>query len=474
MSWTERAQRPWRVDVQLGVLLALIFAPLVAVVLFSLYAYAASELLELAQAEVDERLAQLETSLGEPDPALRSAELGLLGKQLARDGGGFLVQDEDGAEILSQGAPLRGPSADEPQMRWLAAVRLDRDEALRGERRLPSGQLLQIEVSSRGFVRERDEIQRGFWLSLALGVALAVVGALPATRYALAPLRRATAAAQRVDAYRLAARLPVRGVRDDLDRHAEAVNQLLERLETGFARIRRFSQDVAHELRTPVNRMLNVAEIALLEPELGERARADLESIRDDAGYLARTIDGLLLLARSEEGHLQLATQRLDVGVLCRTLAEMYGPVCEEQGLRLAVDVDVPGEVFGEAALLLRAVGNLIDNAMAHSPPGGLVRLAAAPAGAPSSAWIEIEVADGGPGVVRADRERIFERFVRAGPTSTSPGAARATALRRNGSGLGLAIARGLIRAHRGEIELRDAVQGGARFVVRLPRATAA
>jgi len=468
MSWTERARRLWRVDVRLALLLALSFAPLIAVVLFSLYAYAADELLELAQAGVDARLAQLEASLHEPDPALRAAELALLGEELARDGGGFLVRGEDGAVLLSHGAPLRDVG-DGPQTRWLAAVRLRADGALRGERRLASGEILQLEISSRAFVRERDEIQRGFWLSLALGVALAVAGAVPATRRALAPLRRATAAAQQVDADRLAARLPVRGARDDVDRHAEAVNQLLDRLEAGFARIRGFSQDVAHELRTPVNRILNVAEIALLEPELGIRARADLESIRDDAGYLARTIDGLLLLARSEEGHLQLAAQRLDVGALCRTLAEMYGPVCQEQGLRLEVDANAPGEAYAEPALLLRAVGNLIDNAITHSPRGGLIRLAAAPSAAPDSDWVEIEVADSGPGVPLADRERIFERFVRVQPASMGGGTA-GTALRRSGSGLGLAIARGLLRAHGGELELGEAAQGGARFVARLPR----
>lgn len=469
MSWTERARRIWRVDVQLGLLMALIFAPLVAIVLFTLYAHAADELLELAQAEVDERLAQLEASLGERDPVSRAAQFALLGKELARDGGGFVVRGVDGAVLLSDGAPLPAAGPDRSRTGWLTAVRLRADEPLRGERHLASGETLQLEISSDGFVRERDEIQRGFWLSLALGVALAVIAAVPATRRALAPLRRATAAAQRVDADQLATRLPVRGVRDDVDRHAEAVNQLLDRLEAGFARIRRFSQDVAHELRTPVNRMLNVAEIALLEQEPDARARADLEAIRHDAGYLTRTIDGLLLLAQSEEGHLELAAQRLDVGALCRTLAEMYGPVCEEQGLRLAVDADAAGEVLGEPALLLRALANLIDNAMAHSPPGGLIRLGALPPSAPGSDWIEIEVSDSGPGVAPADRERIFERFGRAeaGPTA---GAAR----RRNASGLGLAIARGLLRAHRGELELRKSAQVGACFVVRLPRATAA
>ncbi len=472
MSWTERARRLWRVDVQLGLLLALIFAPLVAIVLFSLYAYAADELLELAQAEVDERLAQLEASLHEPDPTLRAAELTLLGEELARDGGGFLVRGEDGAVLLSRGAPSN-VAGEGPEARWLAAVRLRENEALGDERRLPSGETLRVEISSRAFATERDEIQRGFWLSLALGVALAMVGAVPATRYALAPLRRATAAAQRVDADRLATRLPVRGVRDDVDRHAEAVNQVLDRLEAGFARIRRFSQDVAHELRTPVNRILNVAEIGLFEPDLGARVRADLESIRNDAGYLTRTIDGLLLLANSEQGQLQLAAQRLDAGALCRTLAEMYGPVCEEQGLRLAVAADVPAEVVGEPALLLRAVANLIDNAIAHSPPGGLIRLAAAPSVSPDGAWVEIEVADSGPGVSPADRERIFERFVRVEPTSTGGGRAGAAPAHK-GRGLGLAIARGLLRAHRGELEFREPELGGARFVVRLPRATIA
>lgn len=473
MSSTDRSRWWHRVDVRLGLMLALVFSPLIALVLATLYAFSASELLELAQLEVDERLVQLESALAEPDDALRDAQLVLLGQQLARDDGGYLALGADDAVLFSGGASISRAGDGGAASRWLGALRVGSSDSIRGERQLASGGSLLVEISGQDFVRERDEIQRGFWISLALGIVLAAVGAVPATRYALEPLRRATVAARDVDPSRLARRLPVRGTRDDVDLHAEAVNRSLDRLEEGFERIRRFSQDVAHELRTPVNRILNVTEIALLDPAIGDRASRDLESIHENVDHLARTIDGLLLLARSEEGSLRPVQQRVDLGGLCRTLADLYRPACEEKGLRLEVDADAPGEVLGDPTLLVRAIGNLIDNAIRYTPSGGRVRLEATPSADAEGSWVEIGIADSGPGVAVEDRRRIFERFVRIDgrPASGDPATEDS---QRGGVGLGLAIARGLVRAHHGDLDVRKAAEGGARFVVRLPRARSA
>jgi signal transduction histidine kinase len=446
------------VDVRLAATLVAIFTPLVAVVLFCLYAFAADELLELVQMELQERLAQLEAALQQPDTSRRAVELSILGEQLARDSGGFTVRDAAGRPLASGGS---APEVDDPERADLAptATSITRADSLRAWRRLTSGETLEVTIGSASFIQERDEILEGFWISLALGIALVAVASVPATRRALRPLRRATRMASTIDLKRLDARLPSRGTSDDVDRHADAVNQLLDRIEVGFERNRRFSQDVAHELRTPVNRVVNVVEVALLEASHSERDRAALASIRDSAGAMARLIDGLLLLALSEGERLAVDFARVEIRDLFRILEEMYEPACEELGLKLEVR-PLAGAVRGDMALLLRAVGNLIDNAMTHTPTGGVIQLRAS-VDTKKASDLLIEVIDTGPGIPDAERDKIFERFVRL---DEARGA--------GGFGLGLAITRTLVRLHEGDVNLLGTEPGGARFVVRLPALT--
>lgn len=466
MSWLERFVPPtgWtrRVDIRLGLTLAGIYAPLVAVVLFALYAFAASELLELAEREVNERLSQLQTALQETDPSHRAIELDLLREQLARDAGGFVVRNAAGEIVASGGTSVPEEQGTLQPAALLRAIRTTRDDSLKAQIHVSPEATLEIHLGSDGFVQERDEIQRGFWITLFLGIALVAAASVPATRRALAPLRRATHTAEAMDVSRLNSRLPSRGTNDDVDRHSAAVNWLLDRIESGFARIQSFSQDVAHELRTPVNRILNITEIALLEPTGSNHERGELQSIRDSAEQMARIVDNLLLLARGDEGRLAAKNEPVEIAKLCDTLREMYEPACEELGIDLEVAVE-HARVLGDPALLLRTLANLVDNAMAHTPPGGSIRLTAALERCPRG-WVEIETTDTGPGIPAVDRERIFDRFVRL-----------QTARRQDGGvGLGLAIARALARAHGGDVELRDTAGPGACFVIRLPIADCA
>ncbi|MEZ4279828.1 MAG: ATP-binding protein [Myxococcota bacterium] len=452
-----------RVDVRAASHLVLLYGPLVAALLSGLYLFAASEFLELAHFELDERLSQLDALWSESDPQLRAAELSLLGAELERDAGGFRVVDPRGTIAMRGGRSMdEAPGEGGGYSPALSAIRLGPGDALRAERTLDSGERLEVFVSSASFVRERDEMLHAFWITLWIGVTLVALMAIPATWLSLAPLRHATRITTAIDAHSLASRLPNRGTADDVDRHARAVNRLLDQIEVGFARLQAFSQDVAHELRTPVHRILNATELRLLEGGIEGSLRSELDAIHRSADQMARMIDGLLMLARGEGDPLALRRETVDVASLGRTLAEMYGPVCDDASVRLEVDCR-SAFVSGDAALLLRAVGNLLDNALAHTLARGRIRLAAGvDAADPGSVRLEVE--DDGPGVPAADRDRIFDRFQRL-----------AGADRREGVGLGLPIARAIARAHGGDVELvvsrGEGSRSGARFVLRLPRA---
>lgn len=454
-----------RVDVRVGALLALYFAPLVAVVLFALYLFAADEFLELATFELDDRLRQLESVWDEQDARLRDAKLALLGDELAFDDGGFRIADATGRVLLAGGSPARQTSAAATADGFLRSIRLRADDERHAARTRPSGETLEVFVSSGELVRERDEVLNGFWISLALGIGLVALVAIPATRKALSPLRSATRVAESIDAEVRGARLPTRGTLDDVDRHARVVNRLLDEIEIRSARLRAFSHDVAHELRTPIHRILNTTELGLLGRELGASARTELESIRSAADEMAKVVDGLLLLARGEEDELALRRVPTDLAALCRDLAEIYGPACEEASVRLELECR-PAIVCVDPSLLMRVIGNLIENALGHAPPQGRIQLRIQPVDLRSKT-VSLEVADSGPGIPAEERDRIFDRFTRL------PGDRRP-----QGLGLGLPIARAIARAHGGEIHLTDetiaapetrAALRGAHFIVTLP-----
>jgi len=271
-------------------------------------------------------------------------------------------------------------------------------------------------------------------------------------RRAMSPLRRSTAGIERINASQLDARLPLRGTGDDVDRHSAAVNRVLERLEASFVRMGAFSADVAHELRTPVNRILNLAEVALMTGE-EEKERDALASIRDAADEMSRLVEGMLMLARGEQGLLSLSLDRVPVGELVSDLGRLYAPACEERGIHLET-IATSGSVRADRTLLCRALSNLLDNAIRFTPRGGRVRVEAAP----TADGISIGVCDSGRGIPASERELVFERFVRLDASRSGPG-----------TGLGLPIARMIARVHRGDVVAGDSPLGGACLSLRLP-----
>jgi signal transduction histidine kinase len=318
---------------------------------------------------------------------------------------------------------------------------------------LPDGRVLEGCVRLAGFVGERREQLAQLGVSFAMGLVGVLVVSVYAARRALAPLRSTTHAIESVDERRLEARIPTRGTGDDVDRHAEALNRVLARLEASFARMSAFSADVAHELRTPVNRILNLTDVALLrsDPRIREET---LDAIRDAAEEMRRLIEDMLLLARGDEGHLPLRPELVDPAALLDGLAELYHPSCDERGIALArVGAAPDAKIVTDRSLLERAISNLIDNAIRHTPRGGRVEL-----GLCSDAErLCIDVDDSGPGMPLEQRERVFDRFVQLDPA------------RQGGAGLGLPIARMIARGLGGELRVEDAPLGGARLALSLP-----
>ena len=250
-------------------------------------------------------------------------------------------------------------------------------------------------------------------------------------------------------------RVPEPLAEDEIGRLARTMNEMLGRLERATDRQRQFVSDASHELRSPLAAVLTQLEVARAHPERAEWKDVSA-AVMEETQRLARIVDDLLLLARSDEGQLTSRREAVDLDDI--VLAE--GARLRDRG---TVQVDLhhvgAGRVLGDRDQLTRVVRNLVDNAERHA--ASVVCLSLQRTGPPEAPAVELEVADDGPGIPSDQRVRIFERFARVDGGRGRPS---------GGTGLGLAIVGELVAAHGGKVWVADTEAGsGARMVVRLP-----
>jgi signal transduction histidine kinase len=247
----------------------------------------------------------------------------------------------------------------------------------------------------------------------------------------------------------LAERVPVPGSRDEIAALAVTMNEMLARIEAGHDAQQRFIGDASHELRSPLTTIISALEVAVAHPEVlsGDLATTTL---MPEALRMKALIDDLLLLARADERGLDMAREDVDLDDLA---------AAELRRLRTETDLDVaaelePARLTGDPAALSRVLRNLFNNAARHAVSRVLVSVRSTADG------VRVEVSDDGPGIAPADRERIFDRFVRLDPDrSRSAG----------GTGLGLAIVREIVVAHDGRVTIGDGMGTGTKVTVELP-----
>lgn len=315
-------------------------------------------------------------------------------------------------------------------------------------------------------LEERERLRRVTGRALMSSLLwMACVAVLAGAFFAWRIIRRVdamNAAALRVTEGDLDSRLPTRGKQDEFDRLAESVNAMVERIATLLRGMREVSDNVAHDLRTPLTRIRNRAEAALRAHDAdASSSREALEKIIVEADALISVFEALLTIARAEAGANIDVSAPFDVTTSMQDVFDLYEPAAELRGATLEAEIE-PGLVaLGHRELVCRAVGNLIDNALKHGAtsvgPSRIVVAARA-----QGAVVEIVVSDNGEGVPAQDRTRVIERFVRLEKARSAPG-----------SGLGLALVAAVARLHRSSLTLEDAAPG-LRATLRLTRATAA
>lgn len=288
-------------------------------------------------------------------------------------------------------------------------------------------------------------------LLIGLPLVLLLVGATTwfVVGRALTPVERIRSEVDQITGDRLDRRVPEPAAQDEVQRLAHTMNRMLGRLESSRTRQQQFVADASHELRSPLASIRQTAEVAVRHPGAmpeGELAAAVLE----ESERLQRLIEQLLLLTRADAGTAPLDLHEVDLDDLVFAAARQ--PVRED--VRIDTTGVQAGRVHGVGIALGQVVRNLIDNAVRHARSTVVVSLSTAADGV----WLSVE--DDGAGIDEADRERVFERFVRLDEARSRDA---------GGSGLGLAIVRELVQAHGGQVGIEQAQLGGARFVVLLP-----
>ena len=317
--------------------------------------------------------------------------------------------------------------------------------------------------------RDLDERERLFGIvvnagqwSLALVIVLGLLGGFFVSRRVLSRIDAMTGTAQTIMAGDLSGRLPVAGTGDELDRLADNVNAMLERIEALMRGLKEVSDNIAHDLKTPLTRLRNRCEQALRGASGEASYRAALEATIAESDDLIRTFDALLMIARAESGQARENMTEFDASEIARDVGELYEPFADEKGIALKIEAAAAAPVRGNRELVSQALANLIDNAIKYAGSNG--KLNGIPAEIVVKAGndgerITLSVADRGPGIPDADRGRVVERFVRLEQSRSEPG-----------SGLGLSLASAVARLHGGELKLEDN-HPGLRTTIALPRA---
>lgn len=295
-----------------------------------------------------------------------------------------------------------------------------------------------------------------FWVVFGASALFFPLAGYRIALHGIRPVEEIAATARRITSTNLRERIGAEGYPSELASLAGTFNEMLDRLEESFKRISRFSADIAHDLRTPVNNIRGEAEVALARARTVDEYRDVLESSLEEAVRLSDLIGDLLFLARAESPQKDIRREKIDVRELLATVREYYDATAADAGIALVLagsEEPIPAEL--DRSLMLRSVSNLVANAIAHTPAEGTVTIAAATEGE----MIRIDVSDTGAGIPAEALPRVFDRFFRVDPSRSKTS---------GGTGLGLAIVESIATLHGGTAEISSDLGRGTTVSLRV------
>ena len=317
------------------------------------------------------------------------------------------------------------------------------------------GLILQLGQSMENHTRIIEVFRKVFITTMVILFALAVVVGWFMARRALVGVENVTLTARRISEGSLEERVPVKKRADEIDQLALTFNQMLDRIENLVTGIKEISDNIAHDLKSPITRIRGIAEVSLTSGSSLKEYESMAAVTIEECDRLLDMINTMLIISRTEAGVSQLDFQKLDITNLVCDACEIFQASAEGKDLTLVCNGPENFSLYGDVRLIQRMVANLLDNAIKYTPAKGRITVTASTR---DDEWVQIAFKDNGMGISGQDIEQIFERFYRCDPSRSQPG-----------TGLGLSFARTVARAHGGDITVSSQPNKGSTFTVVLP-----
>ena len=317
------------------------------------------------------------------------------------------------------------------------------------------GVIMQVGEAMESYSRFLDAFKGIFIFTMTFLIIIAAGVGWFMARRAVSGVEAVTRTAQKISGGTLEERVPVKPRGDEIDQLATTFNQMLDRIQTLLAEIKEMSDNIAHDLRSPITRIRGTAEVTLTTGKSLQEYEALAASTIEECDRLLDMINTMLLISKTEAGVDKLSREEIDLAGLTREACELFEPSAEDQGITLSCMASDGIRMFGDARMVQRMFSNLLDNAIKYTPPGGKVTISVSE----KDALVLVSVQDTGCGISPGDLPRIFERFYRCDQSRSKPGI-----------GLGLSLARAIARAHGGDITAASIPGQGSTFTVTLPR----
>ncbi|MGH7115497.1 MAG: sensor histidine kinase, partial [Stellaceae bacterium] len=399
-------------------------------------------------------LTELQTVMRVGGPGVLAASIEDRVRQMPAGPMLYLLEDRSG-KVLAGNLPRMGRQ--DGRFDFVAAALTGRHRQVHARGvGLPDGEYLVVGLDAQMRNEMRELILRAFGWSFAITLVLAFGGGAVISGGLLRRVETIGRTAREIMAGDFSRRLPVRGADDEFDHLTASLNAMLDRTEASIETTRHVSNDIAHDLRTPLTRLRQRLELARNRARSADELRAAIDRGIGEVDVILETFGALLRIAEVESGSAVQHFRDIDLSELLHTMVEVYQPMAEENGQSFAADIAAGLRVKGDHQLLAQMLANLIENAMKHSPRGAAIALTAAA----EIAGIEIVLTDTGTGIPEDEHDRVFRRFYRLETSRTT-----------QGSGLGLTLVGAVAALHRIAVELGEN-DPGLRVLLRFPRAS--
>jgi heavy metal sensor kinase len=315
--------------------------------------------------------------------------------------------------------------------------------------------ILQVGQAMESYSRFLDAFKGIFITTMTFLIVLAAGVGWFMARRAVSGVEAVTRTAQKISAGTLEERVPVKARGDEIDQLATTFNHMLDRIQTLLTEIKEISDNIAHDLRSPITRIRGIAEVTLTTGKSLNDYENMAASTIEECDRLLDMINTMLMISKTESGVDKLSHEELDLTALVREACELFKPTAEDKGVSLSCDVPKRSHLSGDTQMIQRMLSNLLDNAIKYTPSGGSVTVSINE----SDTHVVVSFKDAGCGISPNDLPRIFERFYRCDQSRSQ-----------SGIGLGLSLARAIARAHGGDITAASILNQGSTFTATLPK----